>query len=450
MDQEKRAFEIIQTLCEKGCKAYITGGAVRDLFLGRTPKDYDVVTEATIEQLHELFSDCETNTFGKSFEVTMIDGIDVAGYRIDVHNENGDLVDVVPAMTIEEDLGRRDLTFNALAFCPYTHELIDPYNGKQDLENRIIRFTGDAHRRIVEDPCRIIRACRFLARLEGVFADSTFEALKSHAFLVSRVKPERLHKELMSVLQYNKPSIFFKALYDIGALKYLFPSMVKCFDVQGGKYHTETVFEHLMLCGDALSPKYPVLRLTGYLHDVGKAESITTGSDGAVHFIDHEDVGADILEVELKALKFSTNDINYIVNLTRQHMKPVLKVKSKKSFRKLLRVFTEKNVNWKDFIKLRIADRTANLAKEPHSRAEIKQMVMSLYNVINEPAAAFSLKDLAINGHDIMQVTGASPGPIIKVVLNYLFEAVLENPELNTREELLELTQSYRPCGCVR
>lgn len=444
MTEESVAFDIIEVLCSKGCKAHLTGGAVRDLFLGIDPKDYDIVTDATVEQLHLWFSDRHINTVGSSFEVTIIDGVDVAGYRVDVYNNN-ELSHVEPAMTIEADLSRRDITINSFAFCPYTNELIDPFNGKDDLENKIIRFTGDPYKRIAEDPCRIIRACRFFAKIgKGAeFAESTFKALCDCVDKVKTIAPERIRKEIMVAMSYDAPYLFFDALLAIGALQHILPSLYDCIGVEGGEYHTETVFQHLLLCGSHIPKNRPLLRLAGYLHDVGKAASMTVGEDGAVHFIDHENIGAELVERDLKALKFSNEELSYVLGLVKEHMKPVLKIKSKKSFRKLYRSFLENNVDWKDFILLRIADRKANLAKSPHTREEIKSMVLSIYRIIKEPKRAFCVKDLAISGFDIMKVCNIKPGPTIKQLQNVLLDVVLEEPANNEHSFLIKWLENY-------
>ena len=441
MDEEKRAYSIVQELCEKGCKSYITGGAVRDLQLNIEPKDFDVVTEATYEQLQKIFTNKRNfQTVGKSFEVAIVDGIEVAGYRVDTYNTNNQCV-VGLADTLEEDLARRDLTINSMAYCPYTGHLIDPFNGSEDLKNKIIRFTGNAEKRINEDPCRILRACRFLALLNGTFAENTLQALKDNAHLVKTIARDRIQKELIKVMKYETPSVFFHALEEIGILKNVFPSLHNCVGLEGGNHHNEDVFTHCMLVGDALSKKDPVVRLAGFLHDVGKVSAAELQPDGDVKFIGHEKDGAALLFDELINLKFSSKEVKTIVGLTTLHMRQIEDVKPK-TIRKLLIALDEFGLNWKQWLQLRLADRKGNLSKEPHSKHNIQTFALQFHRILHpvEPVnVALKITDLAVNGKDVMTLLEIKPGAKVGQTLNDLFEKVLEEPELNTKDQLTKL-----------
>lgn len=431
--------EIIKRLCDCGHHAYITGGAVRDILAGLPAKDEDVVTDATPEELQALFPEHKVVTVGKSFGVTLIDGVEVATFRADKYqglDARKCLVEFVNSL--EEDLARRDLTINAMAFCEYTGDVIDPHDGQEDLKKRVIRFVGDPVDRIYEDPNRIIRACRFLAKIEGAFHCDTFEALCNHAtFVRDNIAKERIRIEILKALELPKPSLFFMALYDIGALQYIFPSMVPCAAHVHGKHHREDVFTHLMICGDHITPRRPLLRLAGYLHDVGKPTSHT--ADGK--FIGHELESANIVNTELRKLRFSSEEVESVVNLVLCHMFPIhdkaRQVVGKKAFRKFLSKLNEVEVSFDDFLRLRIADRKANLAKGAFTLREIRGIYKQYFTVINEKPP-FSIKDLAINGKDVMEVKFISPGPEIGRYLKELFEYVLEyGPEANTRNNLI-------------
>lgn len=441
MGEEVRAYSIVQELCEKGCKSYITGGAVRDLQLNVKPKDFDVVTEATYEQLQKFFANKRNfQTVGKSFEVAIVDGIEVAGYRVDKYNTSNQCV-VGLADTLEEDLSRRDLTINSMAFCPFTGHLIDPFGGAQDLKNKIIRFTGNASKRIEEDPCRILRACRFLALLEGEFAEDTLFALQFHAPLIKTVARDRIQKELVKVMKYDKPSLFFRALEEIGILEDVFPSLHNCIGLEGGNHHDEDVFEHCMLVGDAISKKDPIVRLAGFLHDVGKVAAAEVQTDGDIKFIGHEKDGATLLFDELIDLKFSSKDIKTIVGLVTLHMRQIEDVKPK-TVRKLLIALDEFGLNWKQWLTIRLADRKGNLAKEPHSRSNIQRFALQFHRILHpvEPVnVALKITDLEVNGQDVMTLLEIKPGAQVGKVLRNLLDKVLDTPELNTREQLTEI-----------
>lgn len=427
--EESKAFKIIETLCKNGCKSYLTGGVVRDLFLGKVPNDYDVVTEATSDQVVNFFPNA--STVGKAFEVCIVDGIEVAGYRKDVNFDIGHKnCEVTPAMSLEEDLARRDLTINAMAFCPYTNELIDPYGGKQDLEDKIIRFVGEPHLRIKEDPCRILRACRFYALLDGELDPYTFRAMKnSWRQLKDSIAPERIRTEILKAMKIRKASKFFEALQHIEALQDIIPPLSDCYGFPGGKYHNETIFEHCMIVGDSISTRCPITKLAGYLHDVGKP--IFVRKDGS--FKEHENIGVRELEV----LRFSINEIRKIEELIRLHMFSPKEAKGKGTRRFLGKL---KNITYRDFLRLKFADYTGNLRRGSLSFSEKKKIINKFESeILREDGVTNGVNSLAINGHDIMSLFDLRPGPEVGAYLNYLYEIVLENPELNIRDSLMKI-----------
>lgn len=431
MTEEEKAFKIIEKLCNKGCNAYLTGGAVRDLFMGKDPNDYDIATEATPDQIELFFSN--VNTVGKSFEVCLVNKIEVAGYRKDTYFGYSDKnCQIEPAMTIEEDLARRDFTINSMAFCPHTSELIDPYNGMQDLENKIIKFTGNPKDRIYEDPCRIVRACRFIGLINGKFDKETFNALKEYSCLLEYVSKERLRLEIFKALKMRNTSIFFKALHDIGGLQYVFPSLEKCVNHTGGEHHNETIFEHNMIVGDVINCKCPLVKLAGYLHDIGKPDSFDSGK-----FLNHEKIGVDILRDELYNLRFSRKEIDYICNLISLHMHSINV--GPKGIRKLIRKITEKGIHYRDWIRIKFADSTGNLKKGSYSIDVKKNIIENIESEIYQENNIFDIRKLAINGNDVMNVLNIPSGPEVGEKLKELYEIVLENPELNSKDELIKL-----------
>ena len=430
---------IIERLCSCGYQAYLVGGCVRDDFLGIPSKDEDIVTNATPEELECLFRDHDVKTVGKSFGVVLINGIEVATYRHDRYSGlNDKKCEVTFVDSLIEDLSRRDLTINSLSFCSYTGEVIDPFNGREDLKNRIIRFTGSPKDRIYEDPNRIIRACRFLAKINGKFECETFEALCKYSHYVrDYVAKERIRLEIFKALELSEPSKFFLALYEIGALDYIFPSMIPCTAHHHGKHHREDIFTHLMLCGDSISPKYPLLRLAGYLHDIGKPESYS--DDGK--FIGHENIGYEIVMRELQDLKFSTDEISKVSNLVKCHMFHFAN-SSPKVLRRLLHRLNVLDVDYREFLRLRVADRTANLAKPNLTLSDLRDIVGRFHSIINEKPP-FDIKSLAINGDDVMRELDLHPGPEVGRILRELLEYTLEDgPEFNTKENLIEVLKS--------
>lgn len=442
MTDEQKANRIITHLCENGWEAYIAGGAARDILNGEKPSDYDVVTSAPYETVRELFRDRKVSVVGISFKICIVDGIEVATYRkgfcLDPEAEISGITNE-QAETIHEDLSHRDLTINAMAFCPYNGDVVDDFGGQEDLRNRIIRFTGSPVDRISEDPCRIIRACRFKAKFNGTFHPDTFDAMKENRQAVSLVAPERLRMELIKALTCEKPSLFFDALHDVGVLPFISHGLNACYGHDGGHYHGETIGEHVAIVGDSLPPEKPLLRLAGYYHDHGKPATAEYHDD-RLSFIRHEKVGAKIVSDELKALKFSLKEIDYVSALVRHHMRSLQEGDKPKTVRRLLKKLRDDGVDWKDWLRLKIADAKGNLKKENLSRKEIRDIALKIHRELHPPSgeAALTVSDLSINGGDVMIALGIKESPEIGRILTRALEYVLDDPERNTRDELLK------------
>lgn len=437
---------IVKKLRSNNFEIFIVGGAVRDHLMGLKPKDIDLVTNATPDQLQELFKHHKIKHEGTRFKVTFIDGVEVATYRKDIYEEfNGGLVltEVKYAKTLEEDLARRDITINAMAMHPYKlfDYLIDPFDGKKDLKNKKIRFVDTPSQRIKEDPVRILRACRFLAKIDGRFDEKSFYALREYAHLLFNEPFERIYQEIMKTMDYFKASKFFIALRNIGILKNIFPQLHQTVGLDGGKYHDENVFDHSMMTGDNIIHGDPILKLAGYLHDYGKPLAYLLNCDGS--FTGHDKIGKKYLEDDLKRLKFPNHIIKFISDCTMFHMSPVRTITEKKrNLRRFLNKIEKKkrcsSFGYKHFILLNIADNMANLKNENFTAKEIKHFYDIYEEVINEKEP-FSIKDLTINGNNVMKILDIKPGRIIGEILNKLADMVLDNPNLNQKKFLIPL-----------
>jgi tRNA nucleotidyltransferase (CCA-adding enzyme) len=255
------------------------------------------------------------------------------------------------------------------------------------------------------------------------------EALKKYAYMITLVAPDRINKEIMKTMAYDKPSIFFQALHDTGVLKYILPKLEDCYTCDGGVHHGETVFEHCMQAGDNISKKYPLLRLAGYLHDIGKPETFVDGK-----FVGHEDV--NIFD-ELDRLKFSHDDITYITRLMRVHMRSLSDNTKPKAVRKLLLKFSDLDISYHDFIRLRISDSKSNERRSPMTYSEIKAMCVKVVDEYNRPHKVTAKSDLAVTGFDVMEVMHISPGKEVGDILKELTDITVDDPEKNTFEELI-------------
>ncbi len=436
---------IIEKLCSNNFETYIVGGAVRDLLLGIDPKDEDIVTSAAPSEIINLFKNKHSiKTVGKLFNVILIDNIEVATFRTDQYSGLSDKkVKVEIANTIEEDLARRDLTINSQALCHYTGDIIDPYHGQKDLKNRVIRFVGCPEKRIFEDPNRIVRACRILALINGKFHINTKKALINFAHLIPEfISPERINIEIIKAMSNQKASLFFDALHQIGALEYIFESLDNCYAYEShGPHHSESIIQHCYMCGDKLSTKKPLLKLAGYLHDVGKPSACTWNPKTKdLKFKAHSHLGAECVKKELTNLKFSTKEIEYITSLVDLHMRSF---KTPKAIRRTLKSLSDYNIKWKDLYQLRIADRLSNLKKNKSGLKEkVKEQILKIRFEINRKTPC-KFEDLNIDGNDIMRITGLRPCRQIGIIKEYLLNLTVDEPDLNSKDMLEKITYQY-------
>jgi tRNA nucleotidyltransferase (CCA-adding enzyme) len=416
--------KIITTLHGRGYKAYIAGGAVRDMLLNQLPEDVDILTDAPARSVAGLFANARQ--VGRSFPIILVNGVEVASCRA------GDARDF-PA----GDLGMRDFTINSMAWDPVSDTLVDPFSGQRDLADKIIRFTRDPGQRILEDPLRMIRACRFAVRLGGTFADTSLDAILTHAPLIDpangKVTGERIQRELIKAMALDTPSFFFRTLHETGLLAKILPCLDRCFDLGGGPHHGETVFEHNLLVGDALPASQPILRLAGFVHDAGKFDAAGIKA-GELTFAGHE-THIDAIQQDLERLRFSARDTTYILSLVQAHMRPLTEETTPKAVRRLLSMLDSHHLSFRDFLRMRIADKRGNLAKSPYTLSEIRVRLKKIQAEMSSQAV-FNMNALAISGKDIMEILRLEPGPEVGRIKKMLFERVLEDPCLNTRTHL--------------
>jgi tRNA nucleotidyltransferase/poly(A) polymerase len=429
--KENLAF-ILDRLRENGFKAYIVGGAVRDTLLGKIPSDVDVLTQASIQEINSLFSDQDLKVVGKSFPICMVGRIEISSGRGKFN----------PADFPESDLAQRDFTLNAMAYDPVQKKIIDPFHGRKDLEDGIIRFTKDPVKRIQEDPVRMIRACRFAAMIQGDLSLSSLDAVLSCGHLLDdSVARERIQHDILKALALTTPSLFFRALKKTGLLPRIFPSLDRCYDLDGGPHHKETVFDHCMIVGDTLPQGSPMLRLAGFLHDTGKFDAARI-KEGHLTFPGHEKQCQAMVR-DLETLRFPVRDIAYITALTLVHMRPLGAQTTPRAARRLLAMLDAHGLGYRDFMRMRIADRRGNRAKRPYTLSEIRVKLQKLFHEMAGQAVV-NISDLAITGEDIIRLCRIPPGPEVGRIKQFLFEQVLDDPGLNRFKELEKLCLSFQ------
>lgn len=424
-----KAIDAIKILQDNNFEAYLVGGAVRNMLLNIPNEDEDIVTNATPDEIEKVFSDYKVDSVGKSFLVTIVEGLDISTYRLDHYTREGHCK-AVQATSLQDDLARRDLTFNAIAYDPITETFIDPFDGILDLKNGIVRFVGDADERIKEDPCRILRACRFDALLKNEDNHKFLVDINNNKEMIREVAPERIQKEIVKVMRTCEyPSMFFWDLRDSGILDIILPELSECFYFDGGKHHSEFVHEHLLDTCDNL-PHDPLLRIAGLFHDIGKPVVHENGK-----FITHEIESAKMTRRILKRLKFSNKFIDQCYGIIRLHMENITVDMKSKKIRKLIKKCFDRKINVIDLILVRFADQRANRSKDLLSTDDKNNITSMILKEIVNPDLVLCVKDLKVDGHDMMKI--GYEGKEISEILNHLVKICIAVPENNNKDRLM-------------
>lgn len=430
---------ISQKLLENNFECYFVGGYVRDSLLGIHCEDVDLATNAKPEEIINVFKNDKTDLVGESFKVVIVNGIEVATYRKDFYFGGSDKnCKIEYAESITDDLSRRDITANSMAMCSETGRIIDPFNGREDIDNKIIRFVGNPFDRINEDPNRMVRVARFAAKIGGTIHPETLEAIRHSHHLFPKIAKERLSKEIVKAMKIKKASKFFIALHEMRLLQYILPTLDKCWGHDGGPHHDEDLFTHMMIAGDFLSTRCHILKLAGYLHDIGKVKAYDPIERS---FLRHENLGEFIVQKELKNLKFSNEEINKIKMYIRFHMRN--NYGKEKSVRKLIRELNENGLNYIAHTRLKCADRAGNLRKPNFKYSQIKEILTKYEDLFTgKDDSVFSIKDLKINGNDLMEAFNLEPGRIIGDILRFTLEAIYDTNVSNNKEDLISFIKN--------
>jgi putative nucleotidyltransferase with HDIG domain len=334
---------------------------------------------------------------------------------------------------IETDLSRRDFTVNAIAWDPIAGTVVDPFSGEEDLRLGLIRCVGNPIERFREDGLRPIRAARFAATLEFEVEEGTAEALAPAKESVSRIAAERVRDELMKMLGARQPSRGFEVLRRGDLLAVWLPELAECVAVPQNRYHAYDVYFHTLYTCDAAPVGKPMVRLAALFHDVGKPRTRVEKEGGEATFYNHQFVGAKMAEEAMTRLRFSREEIQQVAHLVREHMFDYRREWTDAAVRRFLRNVGAEHVA--DLFDLRIADNLGNGLKTgfPHYLGELTDRVAEILR----KREALTVRDLAVDGHDVMRELGLSAGPRVGQILERLLEQVLEDPSLNDRERLL-------------
>ena len=443
----EKVVNVFTVFQKAGFEIYIVGGAVRDLLTGKPVYDWDFTTNATPEQILKLFPDAyydnQFGTVGIKPEVENERPLEITTFRTESSYSDSRRPDKVTwGKTLEEDLKRRDFTINAMALNVHlrgsrmgSSEVIDMFGGQEDLKKKIIRAVGDPNERFGEDALRMMRAVRIATQLNFAIEENTLEAIKNHAPTLQKIAKERVKEELFKILSSHHVYEGILLFRLSGLMAQVLPEMERAFGVEQkspGRHHIYDVGTHLLMSLKAVAEKSndPVTRLATLIHDIGKPQTYRKLETGTITFYNHEMVSTKIAERIAERLKFSNAEADKLTKLVRWHQFTVSENQTDSAIRRFIKNVTLQYVE--DAILLRIGDRLGGGARETSWRLE--EFKKRIIEVQKQP---FAVRDLKINGRDVMQILQIPAGPRVGEVLQKLFNAVVAGKLKNDRPTLL-------------
>lgn len=428
--------QAIKTFKRANWQIYLVGGAVRDSFLKKPIPDWDLATNASPKDILQLFP---KNSFYNNQFGTVTVRIKKQKLEITPFRHEGKYLDfrhpaqIAWGKTIDEDLSRRDFTINAMALSLQSgnkFQLIDPYRGREDLRRRLIRAVGKPQERFREDALRMLRAVRFSSQLGFLIEKQTFSAIRKNAALIKKVAAERIRDELWKILTSPFPAEGIVFLRTSGLLHYIIPEMEAGYELAQAKHHIYDVWTHSVKALASCPSADPLVRFASLIHDIGKPFT-AKGEGEARTFYNHEVVGAKIARRLAMRLRLSKKESDRLWRLVRWHQFTVDEHQNDKALRRFIRHVSKEYL--KDIIDLRTADRIGSGSRPTSWRFELFKK--RLLEVQKQP---FSIRDLKINGHDVMKVLKLKPSPLVGKILKKLFREVAEDPKKNRRSYLLK------------
>lgn len=440
-DIPKEVQNVADTLENAGFEAYLVGGCVRDLLIGKTPKDWDITTGAKPAEIERLFEETFINNdYGTVGVVTDSDDprlkvVEITPYRKESAYSDARRPDSVEfGVSLEEDLKRRDFTVNALAYRLSNESLVDLFNGIKDIKDKRIGAVGKAGERFSEDALRMMRAVRLAVELNFTIDGDTMTAIAENSDNLSRISKERIRDEFIRIIDSNEPMQGIIFLEKLGLLPHVLPELLEGIGIEQNQAHAFDVYEHLLrTLQHAADKEYPFhVKLAALLHDIGKPASRRWSDqkkDWTFH--GHEVIGARMAKNILRELKFSRETSDLVIKLVRWHMffsDPDQITLS--AVRRTIRNVEQENI-W-DLLNLRICDRigSGRPKEQPFRFRKYKSMVEE---ALHDP---ISVKMLKIDGARLMEISDERPGPKLGNTLHALLEEVIEDPTLNTEEYL--------------
>lgn len=438
----KEVLNVLKELESANFEAYLVGGCVRDLLRENPPaggpKDWDIATNATPEEIQKVFEDSfYENDFGTvgvktRSEEESLRVVEVTPYRIEAKYSDKRHPDEVKfAKNLEDDLKRRDFTVNAMALNK-EGELTDLFKGQGDLKNKIIRTVGLPEERFSEDALRILRAVRFATELSFVIEKKTSRAISEKMKLLEMISKERIRDEFTKIIMSDNPVFGLREIQKLGILKLIIPEFEEGIGVTQNKEHIYTVWEHsLRALQHSADKKFSLeIRLAAFLHDVGKPRA-KRGEGPDSTFYNHEVIGAKMTAQVLARLKYSKKFTEKVVKLVRWHLFfSDTEIITLSAVRRLVKNVGPENV-W-DLMSVRFCDRIG-MGRPKEQPYRLRKYEAMIEEAMRSPLSVSALK---INGEDIKTITEIKPSPKIGFILHALLEEVLDDPSLNTKEYL--------------
>lgn len=431
----ENAARLLHRLASCGHEAFIVGGCVRDRLMGRTPSDWDICTNALPEEIKQCFADLPVIETGiKHGTLTVLAGhqpYEITTYRIDGDYQDGrHPLQVKFTSRLTDDLARRDFTINAMAYSPKSG-LIDPFDGRNDLQNKVLRCVGNAEKRLTEDALRIMRGIRFASQLEFSIEEKTKKALMGHRQQLSRISSERIRVEFDKLLCGPGAMAVLAEYREI--IAQIIPEARPMFDLdQKNSFHIYTVWDHTLHVIDQIK-NTPVLKLCAFFHDIGKPPAMTVTEEGWGHFYKHEHFSREIASSVMKRLKYDNRTREIVTTVVGSH--GIVFGPSTKQARRLLGRLGEENL--RRLIELEYADVKSQNPIYTKERVHRIRSFSETVDAVLAAEACFSLRDLQVGGGELLAL-GVPQGPLIGHILKELLELVIEDKLANEKQALLK------------
>ena len=438
-------LNFFKTFRKNSFKLYIVGGATRDLLLRRPVTNWDFATDAKPEEIIKLFPDAFYNNQFGTVGVPFEDGREKTVYEVTTFRKEGVYSDrrhpdkIEWSETIEEDLARRDFTINAIAYDGTA--LIDPFNGQKHINEKVITAVGEPDRRFEEDALRLIRAVRFATHYKFLIDDATRKSIQKNAPLIKNISWERIRDEFLKIIASDYPDDGVLILKNTGLLACILPELDICFVIPQKsplRHHIYDVGTHSVMSLKNCPSKDAITRFATLIHDIGKAETFRRDEKSKlITFYNHEVVGTKLADNIATRFKLSNEQKKKLVTLVKYHQFTVEEHQTDKAIRRFIREVGKEYLQ--DMLDLRTGDRIGGGATPTSWRFELfKKRLIEVQKI------PFQIKDLKIDGKDVMEILKLKPGPKVGEILKSIFNDVEEGRIKNEREILLKQIQSSK------